>query len=179
MSGAPSSRREALARLGRASAGVAAALPLSGCAAGLFRGRGGAGEVRVATLPEVPPGTVLRAAFRDQPVLVVNVDGRIRVLSGLCTHEACELGWNAAQRLIRCPCHGSAFQPDGRVRLGPAQEPLPEYPSRIAGGGVFVTEPDPDRADGRPTAPPHPDAAVPLRRSAEHPEQERVPLPIG
>jgi Rieske Fe-S protein len=118
-------------------AGVAAAGPLGGCAVGLFGG-GAKGEVRVATLDQVPAGAVLRSVVEDQPVLVVNVGGRIRVLSGLCTHEACELGWNAGQRLIRCPCHGSAFDVDGRVRLGPAEAPLPELPSRVGGGGVYV-----------------------------------------
>ena len=66
-------------------------------------------------LADLPDGAGLRTQIRGEPILVVNHGGVVRALSGLCTHEGCELGWNGEQRLIRCPCHGSAFDPSGRV----------------------------------------------------------------
>ena len=123
------SRREVIGRLA-VLAGLGA---LPGC--GVFRS-GGATEV--APVERVPEGSALRTTVKDQPVILVNVEGRIRAFSGLCTHESCELGWNQRQQLIRCPCHGSGFTPDGQVKTGPATRPLPEFSASVRDGKVFV-----------------------------------------
>jgi Rieske Fe-S protein len=86
----------------------------------------------------VPPGTVKRVRYHQAPVLVMNLGGSIRALSGMCTHEGCELGWNPRQQLIRCPCHGSAFRPDGSVQNGPAVKPLEEYRVERRRGKIVV-----------------------------------------
>ncbi|MDW8284347.1 MAG: Rieske 2Fe-2S domain-containing protein [Myxococcales bacterium] len=41
-----------------------------------------------------------------------------------CTHSGCVVGFNQAERTFDCPCHGSRFEIDGRVRRGPAPQPL-------------------------------------------------------
>ena len=124
------SRREAIRRLVALSAGLGA-LPACG-----VLGIGGATEV--APVDRIPEGSALRTTVKDQPIILVNTGGKIRAFSGLCTHESCELGWNQRQQLIRCPCHGSGFTPDGKVERGPAARPLPEFPTSIRDGKVFV-----------------------------------------
>ncbi len=57
------------------------------------------------------------AASRD-------LNGRVSVVSPICTHMGCSVGWNPAERTWDCPCHGSRFLPDGRVLSGPAESPL-------------------------------------------------------
>jgi glycine/D-amino acid oxidase-like deaminating enzyme/nitrite reductase/ring-hydroxylating ferredoxin subunit len=57
------------------------------------------------------------AASRD-------ANGRVSLVSPVCTHMGCLVGWNPAERTWDCPCHGSRFQPDGRVLSGPAESPL-------------------------------------------------------
>jgi glycine/D-amino acid oxidase-like deaminating enzyme/nitrite reductase/ring-hydroxylating ferredoxin subunit len=57
------------------------------------------------------------AAFRAD-------DGTVTLRSAVCTHMACEVHWNQAERTWDCPCHGSRFQPDGSVVSGPAEAPL-------------------------------------------------------
>ena len=57
------------------------------------------------------------AAFRAE-------DGRVTVLSPVCTHMGCQVRWNAEGRSWDCPCHGSRFTPDGAVLAGPAESPL-------------------------------------------------------
>jgi Rieske Fe-S protein len=52
-------------------------------------------------------------------------DGRVVTLSATCTHMGCTVRWNAAERTWDCPCHGSRFEPAGRVLSGPAESPLP------------------------------------------------------
>jgi len=53
-----------------------------------------------------------------------NRHGKISLVSAVCTHMGCIVGWNAAEETWDCPCHGSRFRADGRVMSGPAESPL-------------------------------------------------------
>jgi Rieske Fe-S protein len=130
VSGEHPSRREAIGRLVALGTGLGA---LPGCAA---LGLGGGTEV--APVEAVPADSALRTTVKDQPIILLKVEGRIRAFSGICTHESCELGWNQRQQLIRCPCHGSAFDTDGQVKMGPAERALEEYPVSVRRGKVFL-----------------------------------------
>jgi glycine/D-amino acid oxidase-like deaminating enzyme/nitrite reductase/ring-hydroxylating ferredoxin subunit len=57
------------------------------------------------------------AAHRDE-------SGKLHLCSAVCTHMACIVNWNNAEKSWDCPCHGSRFKPDGTVMEGPAYEPL-------------------------------------------------------
>ncbi len=57
------------------------------------------------------------AAYRDE-------DGNIHAVSPVCTHLACVVSFNKAEKSWDCPCHGSRFDIDGRVIQGPAVEDL-------------------------------------------------------
>jgi glycine/D-amino acid oxidase-like deaminating enzyme/nitrite reductase/ring-hydroxylating ferredoxin subunit len=50
--------------------------------------------------------------------------GALHVVSAVCTHMGCLLGWNPVDRTWDCPCHGSRFGVRGQVLHGPAVEPL-------------------------------------------------------
>ncbi|AFZ73521.1 FAD-dependent oxidoreductase [Natronobacterium gregoryi] len=69
-------------------------------------------------------GTVLRKGTR--PIACSRAaDGKLHVTSAVCTHMACLVEWNDAERSWDCPCHGSRFSPDGDVLEGPATDDLP------------------------------------------------------
>jgi glycine/D-amino acid oxidase-like deaminating enzyme/nitrite reductase/ring-hydroxylating ferredoxin subunit len=57
------------------------------------------------------------AAYRDD-------SGQVTLLSPVCTHMACTVRWNPAEKSWDCPCHGARFGPRGEVLNGPAIKPL-------------------------------------------------------
>ncbi|MBC7788789.1 MAG: FAD-dependent oxidoreductase [Anaerolineae bacterium] len=58
------------------------------------------------------------AVYRDEK-------GKVHERSAVCTHLGCIVDWNTAERTWDCPCHGSRFDPFGKVINGPAIAPLP------------------------------------------------------
>jgi Rieske Fe-S protein len=75
----------------------------------------------VASVDEIAPGSgaILRrgitkiAVYRDP-------DGRLHERTAACTHLGCVVAWNPVADTWDCPCHGSRFDPYGRVLAGPA-----------------------------------------------------------
>jgi glycine/D-amino acid oxidase-like deaminating enzyme/nitrite reductase/ring-hydroxylating ferredoxin subunit len=57
------------------------------------------------------------AVYRDK-------EGRVKKMSAVCTHMGCLVRWNQAEATWDCPCHGSRFDPKGKVLSGPAETPL-------------------------------------------------------
>jgi glycine/D-amino acid oxidase-like deaminating enzyme/nitrite reductase/ring-hydroxylating ferredoxin subunit len=53
-----------------------------------------------------------------------NGHGDLSALSAVCTHLGCLVHWNTTEKSWDCPCHGSRFDPLGRVLNGPATAPL-------------------------------------------------------
>jgi glycine/D-amino acid oxidase-like deaminating enzyme/nitrite reductase/ring-hydroxylating ferredoxin subunit len=75
----------------------------------------------------VPPGTG-RVVRRGAKMIAVYCDdgGTLHERSAVCTHLKCIVNWNDLEKSWDCPCHGSRFDPHGRVLNGPALEPLDE-----------------------------------------------------
>jgi glycine/D-amino acid oxidase-like deaminating enzyme/nitrite reductase/ring-hydroxylating ferredoxin subunit len=76
-------------------------------------------------------GAVLGRGLSKIAVYVDEQGGR-HECSAVCPHLAGVVQWNSAERSWDCPCHGSRFDPYGRVMTGPAQrdlKPLSEKPS--------------------------------------------------
>jgi glycine/D-amino acid oxidase-like deaminating enzyme/nitrite reductase/ring-hydroxylating ferredoxin subunit len=79
----------------------------------------------VASVDEITPntGAVMRdglskvAVFRDEA-------GELHRRTAICPHLGCIVGWNAAASTWDCPCHGSRFDPYGKVVNGPAASDL-------------------------------------------------------
>jgi cytochrome b6-f complex iron-sulfur subunit len=79
-----------------------------------------------------------RSAGVPFPLLVLR-SGPSQMLAydARCPHLGCAV--QGAQTLVVCPCHGSLFNLDGSVRLGPATRPLTLLPAAFDGTTVAVT----------------------------------------
>ncbi|MDQ3533621.1 MAG: FAD-dependent oxidoreductase [Actinomycetota bacterium] len=68
------------------------------------------------------------AGYRDD-------DGKLHAVSAVCTHLGCTVTWNPAEKSWDCPCHGSRFDPDGKVLHGPALRDLGHKDVSMSGKG--------------------------------------------
>jgi 3-phenylpropionate/trans-cinnamate dioxygenase ferredoxin subunit len=94
---------------------------------------------------EVPEGT-MKMAWVDgtDQVLVVNTNGRIDAMQGICSHEYFELdkGFLTAGILI-CALHLSRFDLEtGEPLDPPAELPLAVYPTVVVNGRILIEVPD-------------------------------------
>jgi Rieske Fe-S protein len=77
--------------------------------------------------------------FRDQGFFVVRNGEKLCALSSFCTHRKCKLT-TEPDHSFYCPCHGSTFDPNGKVKEGPARRDLPTLPALTdEAGHLLVT----------------------------------------
>src|SRR5207302_4423890 len=81
----------------------------------------------------------LYVAYLDQGFFLIRGKGKLLALSSYCTHRRCKLT-PEPDRSFYCQCHGSAFDPGGKVTKGPATLDLPSFStSTDARGHLLVT----------------------------------------
>ncbi|HXK12709.1 MAG TPA: Rieske (2Fe-2S) protein [Vicinamibacteria bacterium] len=86
---------------------------------------------------DFPPGSVTFVSERR--LFVFNTPTGFYVVSAVCTHLGCNVNHEPG-RGFACPCHGSAFEEDGRVRKGPAAWPLPRFAVVLTRRGELVVD---------------------------------------
>jgi Rieske Fe-S protein len=62
--------------------------------------------------------------FRDQGFFIIRQGDKLFALSAICTHRKCKLTAEPNHSFY-CPCHGSTFDPNGKVTSAPARRDLP------------------------------------------------------
>jgi glycine/D-amino acid oxidase-like deaminating enzyme/nitrite reductase/ring-hydroxylating ferredoxin subunit len=74
---------------------------------------------------QVMPGTgrIMRKGMTKVAVYC-DQDGVRHQCSAVCTHLGCVVHWNEVESSWDCPCHGSRFDPFGKVITGPAVKNL-------------------------------------------------------
>jgi Rieske Fe-S protein len=75
----------------------------------------------------------------DRRVVYLSRDGDgVRALDSTCSHLGCRTRFDAERRTFVCPCHGGAYDLDGRVVAGPPPAPLRRIETRVEAGRVLV-----------------------------------------
>ena len=77
--------------------------------------------------------------FIDQGFVIRRQGIQLVVLSAICTHKHCKLKAEP-DHMLYCKCHGSTFNPDGKVTQGPATRDLPILPSIIDEAGRLIVK---------------------------------------
>jgi nitrite reductase/ring-hydroxylating ferredoxin subunit len=86
--------------------------------------------------------TLTRVEVGGQPALVYRLGEAVFAVSNRCTHagmvlDRAQVQVLGADAIMTCPAHGSRFGlSDGKVRRGPATQPLTSYDAREVDGQI-------------------------------------------
>jgi cytochrome b6-f complex iron-sulfur subunit len=98
--------------------------------------------VAVATLADVTPGKIKRFSAGGLQGVVFTLDGEIRALNAVCTHQGVTLVPEEAQAKLVCPAHPMSFNLTGAANPGDYRlNPLPAIQTRVNAGSVEVLAP--------------------------------------
>jgi cytochrome b6-f complex iron-sulfur subunit len=122
----------------------AAAAPLIGACASLATHpvpvSGGRVRIALADHPDLARASgaikILPDGMRDPFFVLANDDGSYTTLTTVCTHRGCEVDIQGP--LLKCPCHGSTYDRDGRVLKGPAERPLARLATTMSAGVIEI-----------------------------------------
>jgi len=81
-----------------------------------------------------PAGT--RKVVVDGLAMLISTEEGFRAISLVCPHLGCPV--NMTDEGFSCPCHGSRYWPDGRLRNGPASRPLTDLRLKITQEGHLI-----------------------------------------
>jgi Rieske Fe-S protein len=109
---------------------------------------GGAAEGGATTCGATPAGTnqgtvasYPLGTWKKKGAYIIAQDAMgFFAFSAICTHTGCPVNPPAADGQTLCACHGSKFDGNGAVLVGPAKNPLPHYAVAVCGGAVYVDE---------------------------------------
>jgi nitrite reductase/ring-hydroxylating ferredoxin subunit len=92
---------------------------------------------------ELGNGQVARFTTDSTVGFVVNDNGNLSAVSGVCTHQGCLLRHNEAQGRLDCPCHRASFSLDGNVlhqQFSKPLLPLPHLRVRANNGHIEIND---------------------------------------
>ena len=98
--------------------------------------------VKVASLSQLAPDSVIEVLVDRQPYAVCNVGGEIRALSGICIHRGGPLGHGQIHdgRIV-CPFHMWEFDcRTGEYDYDPTMS-IPTFDVKVEDGDIFVEVP--------------------------------------
>lgn len=96
--------------------------------------------VRVASLADLPPGTLQAVEVEGRNVCLANADGTVYAFQDNCSHRDYPLHDGALEGTrLECGWHGGKFElSSGRAVGLPAIKPIATYDVRIEGDDILV-----------------------------------------
>jgi len=94
----------------------------------------------IANESELGNGARLFVEIGAQPIVVLNIQGKIFAIADSCSHDDGPLGdGEVDDHVIKCPRHGASFDIiTGKVLSLPAIVDIPTFPVKIVNGEIFV-----------------------------------------
>lgn len=109
------------------------------------------GWIKAGSLPDLEVGKPVQVTYErnrwekgtlrsyPQRVYVVkDAAGAVSAIDPTCTHLGCICYWDDSIRMFMCPCHGGAFDVNGKVTLGPPPKALKRLETRIREGVLYL-----------------------------------------
>ena len=98
--------------------------------------------IKLASLDELPPGSLIEAERGEEIYALCNVGGSVRALSGVCPHRGGPLGEGSLEGdIITCPWHMWEFHSaTGACAFGDDVR-VPTYPVRVERNEILVDLP--------------------------------------
>jgi 3-phenylpropionate/trans-cinnamate dioxygenase ferredoxin subunit len=96
--------------------------------------------IEVATIDELPLGSMKRLKIDGQRYLLANANGRYYAIDELCSHEDVSLYLGCLQGdHIKCSLHGSRFSlKTGEPLEDPATDPIGTYAVKLDGHKILL-----------------------------------------
>lgn len=96
--------------------------------------------MRVASLADVPAGSMLPVMVKNKRLLLVNDNGTLYAVDEMCSHEDYSLSLGCIRNgRIKCSLHGSWFDlASGEPLEEPANEPICTYRTRVENDSILV-----------------------------------------
>lgn len=126
-------RRELLRLAGFSAGAFILGSSISSC------GSGSNGSVSSLNVADLKPGSL---HLLSSDVAVARDAQGAYAMTTVCTHQGCSLE-DSAQTIaagLRCPCHGSTFDGNGKVTNGPARTDLQHYQVTIGADGTITVD---------------------------------------
>ncbi len=100
-------------------------------------------RAEIGKLEDFPEGRIHGVVVNEDAFIVVNLDGTLHALDGICTHAFAELRMGfLTGDAVRCPLHLSQFDVEtGEAITPPAEDPLRTYEVEVEGETVYLVLP--------------------------------------
>ena len=95
-------------------------------------------KIMTVALAELAEGAAVWGEHEGRQVVVVKLEGEVRVFDGACTHLGCIVQWDVTERMFKCPCHGAVFDGQGKPVRGPVNVPLHTVKYTVSDGVLKV-----------------------------------------
>jgi Rieske Fe-S protein len=91
------------------------------------------------TLEKLSVGQAQYVDFRGQQLILLMAQEGPQIFNASCPHLGCNVIWESAKAIFRCPCHGAVFDADGKVVRGPVSSPLAKVPFQLKDGKIVLS----------------------------------------
>ena len=101
----------------------------------------GATATKIVKLASLKVGGSTNFLLADgSPAILFRTKTGVFAYSAICTHQGCTVAYVPAKKILKCPCHGTEYDPlkSAKPIVGPATKPLGTVKVAISGAWVIL-----------------------------------------